>query len=1607
MLTQSISSHDVAIIGMSCIFPKANNLREYWSNNVNGVDAVVEKPARRWPTQKNWTRPRTHESFLPCSKAGFLSEGVFLDPVKFGIVPNLVRHGDPDQFFMIACIDMALRDAKIAADAPIRERTDVIVGRGGYASMKMIELGMRAELFEDFVEILDRKYPGMFDGRREEIEKYLFSTLTPLPIDNVSTAVSNIAASRPANRFNLRGASYVVDGACASSLLAVESGIWRLRTGQSDMVVAGGLFVSMNPSFFYIFNRLGGFSESQMIRPFDRRADGLMVGEGGGAVILKRLEDAIRDRDQIYAVIKGVGSSSDGIGLDVLAPNSQGQILAIDRAYRDAGVDRSTISYLEAHGTGTLAGDEAEVASIKAAFGTQKEPATARAMGSVKSMIGHTMPGAGMASIIRVAMSLSNKILPPSLHCEEPREDLADAPFYVNTQTRPWVQATKGGPRRAGVNAFGFGGVNVHVVMEETPTYSPTAMAPGFDPVPRPIEPGLARASELAPLTASSVKEMQSRIQTVLHFSLNASAPLADICYTLVREVDLHHPVKAAVVAREKEELVDLLRQLLEGIQRGESFEKHENIYYSPSATKPPGKIAFVLPGMGFPGLIGNYPDHLLELALHFPDIREEFDFFEERDRHPEDTVPTSSIFSPPSVLPEAYRKQLKGRLAPPKADSDFSKENAPHERYLAAMGVTLANWVSWVLLRKFKIPVDMMTGQSQGEMAAICACGCADFHETAPRFWKFLDVDTRDKIGGRLAFAWAPSTRIDELTAQFPGTYIAIYMAPVGVIFGGDRAGLEQICEILRQEEVLVQILPYPPIHTPSLAFLKEDLNAKLGDDDLFLKPPQIPLYSSITSDLYPSESDAIREHLMYNVDRPLRIWQTIQRMYVDGARVFVQVGGGHMAAHLEMFLPENAEPVVTAATDTDVRNPITQINHVCAKLLTAGVPLDLSALFECRSPQTVSWQLNAAEQEKKGLLVPLRLDWMPSYNENVPPARNVAPTASPADATAPNRQEPSIVATAEDPLPASPETDLVDLRHLLPFEAAVLDRLPVLGRVTHYVPGEEVTVERLLSLENDIYLEDHVFVYAPKPTAERLPVLPMTMSLEFLAEVASFLAPGEGLVGFENIRAMKWISLKDRPIETIRIEAKLQGVHPTTGVRKIAVRFYTPEGLAFQANALFSTTLIQEINFNIVDSSQDGPWPIEASQLYGERYTFHGPAFQVMPELDTFGNPGASTKLEVPPKDKLFANLPDPILLTDPCLMDGIGHIVGLWAYFAGAVCLPNSTERIEFYGPTPPVGTRLPTRMECYELNFELKQVRAHVEIEDGQGNVWVRVQGWSEWITTPTFEYTETTRMPGWYHIASELPLPGLPESSLCMQLHQEHLMQADPEWMGMFFLHASEIPEYKQITERKKSREFIRHRLVAKDAARVWLARRDQTPGYTHPCEWPISHDALGAPHFEPAGDPALPHLSLSHTGLVSLALVAPYPVGIDFEAENRPMEQLEGYFLTDQESERLQPLVDAMPDEAWPLRFWCAKEALGKMLGIGLEGRPKQFEVVDVQTTSALILEHRTNAQRYEVQTIRWNGFVYAYCSAASASENVLSAPSALSEGSASELAAT
>ncbi len=1550
-----VNEKDVALVGMACVFPKAANRKQYWANIVNAVDAIGAPPSDRWRDRSNFQLPADHEAFIASNRGGYLPDEFRFDPVAYGVPPHLAIHGDPDQFLALHLIDHALRDAGVNEDDPVRTRTDVILGRGGYPTDKHLEMALRTECFETVLELMDRRFPGLVSNHRREVEDFLRSRLTPPDVENVSTAIPNLTASRAANRLNLGGAAYTVDAACASSLLAVEQAVLRLRNRQCDLAVAGGLFVTLSLRFLYVFTRLGALSSSGVLRPFDRRADGLLPGEGGGAVVLKRLADAIRDGDAVYAILKGVGSASDGKVVDVLAPSSGGQVAALENTYADAGVDRDTIGYLELHGTGTVAGDLAEITTIKRFFGTVSQPATARAMGSVKSMIGHTMPAAGIAALIKTALSLSNKVLAPSLHCEEPHPELADAPFYINTQTRPWVHNPALGPRRAGVNAFGFGGVNAHVVLEEVcPPVSCSSRASrrintmsvggtGSTPVPlsplqdvarsRPIECGLRRPSESAVFSALSLADLDRRIERLENFldRDQTGTSLLDVCHSLAAELDLELPVRLALVCDDLPYLRQLLHSWREGRLSARQSNGPEEVYFSSTANAPPGKIAFLFPGMGFPGLIGGYPDRLMELCLHYPEVRAEFDYFEDRDRHPEDNVPTSAIFVPPPCLPEEYRRRLKSRLYPPKAEDYGSGEVAPGERYLAAMGVTLSNWVSWLLLRKFHIPVDMLTGQSQGEMAALCAAGSADFHQLAPVFWKVLNVDARDANGGCLAFAWASAEQLEPLLAQNPGTYVAIHIAPENVVLGGDRQGLYRIADELRRQQVFVQTLPYPPIHTPCLSNLRAELLRLLREEQALVGKPQIDLYSSITASRYPEDERLLFDTLLMNVDRPLRVWQTALQMYRDGARIFVQVGGGHMAAHM-MMLPSDC-PAVTVALDVEGRHPLTQLQHLLAKLLCHGVSLRLDALYENREARKLDFDSPQPAPTPSRTAVPLRFYWS------------------------------ALRPDSEDQSPNSNQ------------------RLPVLGRLSHWVEGQELAIDRTLDLTEDLFLHDHLFVYAPhKPVAERVPILPLTMSMEFAAEAASLLTPGLLLIGFENVRGSRWVSLYEVSTLDIRLEAHLVSDDPQTGVKRIHVTLSSADTKHFSATVLLASAYRQDVDINLADTQGDGPWPITAEEVYSERLMFHGPSFQSVSALGTLGNPGATAGLIVRPNDRLFASIPEPQMLTDPCVMDGIGQVVGLWAKMYGLYILPIGVDKVEFYGPPPPPGTTVPIRIEVVEVNHDAIHMLSHVELGDGQGGVWARLVGWADFIMPASDQYFNAIDLPHRYVWSEELSLPGVPPGSVCTLLTQDHFKGVNLDWTARVFLHAQELGEFKAIDTNAQRRQFLASRAAAKDAIRLWWSRKHGARELPHPCNFIITHDTAGRPYLKTEDESAVPELSIAHTQAGAVAIAADVPVGIDIEPATADTSAMLSSFATSPEMALIEELVDASPDSAAQTRLWCAKEAVAKALGTGLQGRPKDFEVLAIEKDGSFLIQHVPTGERLVAYTVAVGAFIVAYC---------------------------
>lgn len=459
----------VAIVGMSCVFPGARDLRAFRDNVFGGVDAITDVPPRRW--EGLFYDPDSREvDRLYCRRGGFVDDLVEFDAVRWGVMPVAARSGEPDQLVALEVAARALEDAGYGRDGAglPRESTGVILGRGGYMNRGLTRLAQRVRGCQELLENLLALLPELEEEDLARVRGEYVDQLGHHGPDTMIGLVPNLVASRIANRLDLGGPSYVIDAACASSLIAVDRACSDLITGRADAVLAGGVHMCQDVSFWSVFCQLGALSRSQTIRPFDRRADGILMGEGAGVVVLERLADAERRGHRIYAVIRGTGVSSDGRETSLMLPGRRGQERALARAWRMARLDPrapGSVGLIEAHGTGTPAGDEAELETLAQVFGPSLGSRRA-GLGSVKSMIGHAMPAAGVAGLIKAALAVHEGVLPPTLHCEEPHEAFERTRFRPIRELEEW-EAEDGQPRRAGVNAFGFGGINAHVVLEQ------------------------------------------------------------------------------------------------------------------------------------------------------------------------------------------------------------------------------------------------------------------------------------------------------------------------------------------------------------------------------------------------------------------------------------------------------------------------------------------------------------------------------------------------------------------------------------------------------------------------------------------------------------------------------------------------------------------------------------------------------------------------------------------------------------------------------------------------------------------------------------------------------------------------------------------------------------------------------------------------------------------------------------------------------------------------------------------------------------------------------------------------------------------------------------
>lgn len=679
---------EIAIVGISCILPKAQDLGTYWENILNKVNAITEIPRDRWDWELYYDPDRRARDKIYSKWGGFIDDVPF-DPVEYGMPPNSLASIDPVQLLALKTARDALEDAGYLGKPFDRSRVSVILGASGGTG----DLGAAY--------VLRSSLPLLFGDAASDVIADAGRILPEWTEDSFAGLLLNVAAGRITNRFDFGGLNYIVDAACASSLTAVHLAVKELETHNTDMVIVGGIDTVQNPFGYLCFSKTQALSPTGQTRTFDANADGIVIGEGIVMLVLKRLADAERDGDRIYAVIQGIGGSSDGRAKGLTAPRPEGQIRALQRAYAKAGISPTTVGLFEAHGTGTVVGDRTEALALSTFLEQEGAARQSCAIGSVKTMIGHTKATAGVAGLAKVALALYHKVLPPTLGVTHPnpKAHFGEGPLYINSETRPWIISVYDHPRRAGISAFGFGGTNFHAVVQEyTGDFLPSRQVV-FQRWP----------SELLLWPANSRGELATALASLEQALERGAQPeLRDLAYTLYETFDAQRStsnVCLAIVATALDDLRQKLAQAREALSSPGPVQIADprGIYLTDQPLAQGGKVAFLFPGQG-----SQYPNMLRDLAIHFPEVRETF---EQTDKVLAQQFPkplSSYIFPPPVFTPEEERAQRQALIR-----TDVAQP---------ALGA--ADMALFRLLQGLGVQPDLVAGHSYGEYPATCAAG-------------------------------------------------------------------------------------------------------------------------------------------------------------------------------------------------------------------------------------------------------------------------------------------------------------------------------------------------------------------------------------------------------------------------------------------------------------------------------------------------------------------------------------------------------------------------------------------------------------------------------------------------------------------------------------------------------------------------------------------------------------------------------------------------------------------------------------------------------------------------------------------------------------------
>ncbi len=952
----------IAIIGMGCIFPESRNLKEFWRLVFNGIDAITQVPEdSHWRLKDYFNEDPDCPDHTYCSRGGFLPDIAF-DPLTYGIPPKNIEATDTSQLLGLEVVRMALADAGYpVGHAHLKEkRVNVILGVTGTQEL-VIPLGAR--LGHPFWKnALDAA--GIAPDKKESILKRISDSYVSWQENSFPGLLGNVVAGRIANRLDLSGTNTVCDAACASSFSAIHTAMMELETGRCDMSITGGVD-TLNDIFMHMcFAKTGVLSHTSDARPFSKNADGTVLGEGIGLLVLKRLADAQREQDRIYAVIKGMGTSSDGRTSAVYAPEAKGQIKALENAYGSAGVLPESVGLIEAHGTGTRVGDKVEFTALKNFFKDNAVASTA--LGSVKSMIGHTKAAAGAAGIIKAALALHHKVIPPTLKAQAPDLDLdiQNSPFYLNQVSRPWIgNGTLNSLRCSGVSAFGFGGSNFHAVLEE---YSAEKTNISWD--------GTVQIIAFSGKTKEEIVEKLGTIsETIKTYDIRDKAAVTQaIAWQAAqsrKSFCSDHDLRLLILLTDQDDFFERMSQA-KGVVNEDQPAKPP-IFFGKGAAS--GKLGFVFPGQGsqYTGMAGQimsvFPESLqiLEMA--------------------QSCVSNTDAGQQDHGLLSAYM------YPPPEYAMDKTPaEAALRQTRIAQPAIGAVSLSMLKILSRFKVVPQMTCGHSYGELCALYAAGWIDAQTclelSAARGNFMAKAGQRAGDPGSMLAIQAPIEKIEALIeAEKLDLVLANRNGPSQGVLSGETRHIikaEKICKTRRMRAIRLPVAA--AFHSRLVADAAAPFNALTRK--AAITPTQIKVLSNTTGSPYPEDLTRAQDLLGQQLMHPVDFIGNIRQMHEQGVHTFVEVGPKSVLCGLIKSILKDRD-VQTIALDRSAEKNygIQDLGMGLCALAAMGHPVDLFA-----------WEEDVTPPESKKLVIMLNgANPKPLTPETSPPEMNLVEEA------------------------------------------------------------------------------------------------------------------------------------------------------------------------------------------------------------------------------------------------------------------------------------------------------------------------------------------------------------------------------------------------------------------------------------------------------------------------------------------------------------------------------------------------------------------------------------------------------------------------------------